>query len=118
MIASLQRRVYSASMPAALLELLALFAFVLMPLGMSPAATAPAHHATTNMTGHCGEHSGQQPHKVTHCTDCAAACSVMVSEPATLPAPIALVPADVGPLRPWSVDGLHPEAEIPPPRLA
>ena len=105
-------------MPGILLNLLALFAFVLMPLGMGPVAAAPTQQAVSSMANHCRENSGQQPRKATPCTDCAAACSVTVGEPAMLGAPIVLVPMRTDRPRPRTADGLHPEAAIPPPRLA
>jgi hypothetical protein len=97
---------------------LALLAFVLMPIGMGPAAAAATHARVASMALHCGEHPAKPDGKTTHNMDCAAACSMTIAEAATIDAPIALpaIPATTGVRK--DVEGLTPEADTPPPKHA
>lgn len=103
------------------LRLLLLAALLVAPLGRIGMAEA--------MTGHCGtmaaaaHHGGdkrQAPAKQERmAVDCLTACAAI----ATLPAPVAAPPLRARALQPGALprtaqSGLHPDAELPPPRLS
>lgn len=111
-----------ASMGSALLKLLTLFAFLLMPLSMAgaPAAAQPlaapaAQLLTTNAGSHCDGHeesSGAPAKAKAHCIACAAlpGLSVRVPIAAYSPQP----PLHVL-LASWS-DTPEPDTATPPPK--
>ena len=111
--------VLGVAMMASLARLLALLAFVLMPMGMSSAPAAGSSHAMqmAGMSG-CDEHPAPPQDEARHGMDCAAACSMMVPQVTALDDPVALhpLPADWPAIA--AVLGLHPEAATPPPRRA
>lgn len=105
------------------LRLLLLAALLLAPVGRIGMAEA--------MTGHCGtmsmaaaQHGGSKHESPVRQHDrmaslCLTACAAI----AALPAPVAAMPLPVSvtaplPLRQLSPRGLHPDAELPPPRLS
>lgn len=103
---------------AALLRIVTLLAVLLLPLGMQPAAAAPApreHHASMAMQ-HCPEQPPGHDKKAGF-AECTMACS------AALPAsdipgdrPLLLVCAPSGAAATEILRGLHPETLTPPPK--
>lgn len=109
---------YPAPVRMMLARLLLMFAVLVMPLGMAPAAAAQ-HEATADMPmGHCPDHSSDHHSKggISECTmACAAALPAVVSSPAdqSLVAREAVGAVFANPLH-----GVHPETATPPPKLS
>jgi hypothetical protein len=101
-----------------LARLLLIFAVLVMPLGMAPAA-APQHQAMAGMPmGHCPDQGSDHHSKggISECTmACAAALPAVVSSSAdqSLIAREAVRAVFANPLH-----GLHPETATPPPKLS
>jgi hypothetical protein len=99
-----------------LANLLLMFAVLVMPLGMAPAAAAQ-HEAMAGMAmGHCSDQSSDHHSKggISECTmACAAALPAVVSSPAdrSFVAREAVRAVFANPLH-----GLHPETATPPPK--
>ena len=86
-IASTSRGAYFPAMLAPLFRLLALVAFVLMPIGMSPVAAATMHQPAATAAAaieHCAKHNGQSQHSSTHRGDCAGCVAVAAVAPPTV----------------------------------
>src|SRR4051812_40588449 len=106
------------------LRVLAMLAYVLMPLGMisTAAATATGNAAPVAISGHCARMmvDGDRTQPVRSSADgtahCAIACSAIRSIAGALsppePAPAVRLPPAVS----AAIHGLHPEAALPPPR--
>ena len=100
-------------------KLLALFAVLLMPLGMAAPASASQHHSMASMPmQHCPEQSPSQKGKLgfSECTmACAGALPAIEAsrEGESVVDPILHLPLSV--LR---LHGLHPEIATPPPKQA
>lgn len=102
------------------LRLLLLLALMLAPLGRLGMAEASAVPAAS---GHCAEmpaQRGKAPQPDPVAIDCATACAATLT---ALPAPVTSIPLPVrtGTLRLLAharLGGLHPDAELPPPRLS
>jgi putative hemolysin len=108
-------------MPAAAWKLLALFALVLMPFGMAaaPAAAHGAAHGTVaSAMAHCGEQGSKSGKAAHQASDCTATCAMTMAEPARLAEPTPMLRSVLAPSHHHYIDGLHPEAAIPPPRTA
>ena len=105
-------------MTAALWKLIAAFAMVWMPVGMSPAsAAAMPHSAPAAMADHCAGGDAAPHGKAMHSVDCAG-CVAVPALPARADRP-AVAPA----LRTYSSPlhsrpGLHGETSTPPPKVA
>ena len=101
--------------------LLALVAVLLMPLGMSAAATAPStsHHDMAGMPmGHCPDQESQ-PESTPGIAACTMICAAALpAADAGMPecAAIAALPAEVASIP--ALAGLHPDTVDPPPKLA
>lgn len=111
---------YVAGMASAVIRLLALFALVLMPLGMAgaPALAAPNHHMMKmSESGHCDEQQDQDQAPASKKMDCAAACTALPATGTAGPAaglkPKA--PRTIAFVAPFS--GIVLEIATPPPRL-
>jgi hypothetical protein len=106
-------------MARTLARMLLLFAVLLMPLGMSPAAAAPVHHETAaGMPSHCPDQlpGHEKRAGIAECTmACAAALPAVQAPAAEAPALRAEPPrfAAADPLH-----GLHPETATPPPKAS
>jgi hypothetical protein len=105
-------------MPAAfLMKILAVLGLLLMPMGMAGGASAMPHHqASAAGSGACDE--APAPHAPTPAksADCAMACSAL---PTDAPRPVEKPQLASVPERPAAsaaIDGIQPEAAIPPPR--
>jgi hypothetical protein len=102
---------------ATLIKLLALFAVLLMPFGMAPAAAAAHDSMAMNMPmGHCPEQAPKHDTKggIAECT-MACAGALPAAELATAGPPMIVCE----PLQPAAVQqlhGLHPETATPPPK--
>ena len=99
-----------------LAKLLLMFAVLLMPLGMAPAAAAHRDMSVAMPMGHCPDQSSDHHSKggITECTmACAAALPAVVSSPAdqSFVAREAVGTVFANPLH-----GLHPETATPPPK--
>src|SRR5688572_20627404 len=105
-------------MPAAILRLLTLAALVLMPFGMSAAASAaPIHHAPAAVSaGHCDERGEPAGQSRDQATDCAVSCSMLALAEARIQEPVQAPP--IAPARPLLErgTGLHPDTATPPPK--
>jgi hypothetical protein len=104
---------------ATMWRLIVLIAVLLMPLGTQPAAAAPAaHHSASMPMQHCPDQRSN--HNMTRgLHECTMACS------AALPAadlashePLLIVCEPILPTAAERLQGLHPEAATPPPKLA
>jgi hypothetical protein len=94
-----------------LVQILALIAVMLMPLGM----TAPTAHAAMPRMAHCPEHH----HPANAVGECTMACSAALPAAdsvadATLPSPRPLIIASLI----LTLHGVHPDTATPPPRIA
>lgn len=121
---------YAAAMLGVrLLQLLALLAMILAPVGMATghdgmaAPVATAHHVTEMAADHCtgmdqpGDRKPMNPQPPS-CIDCSMVCAGLAavdSQVALHPVAAASLPRI--PLED-AVQGLHPESDPPPPRLA
>ena len=110
-------------MTAILARIALLLAVLLMPVGMTGASAATAHHATMDMAGmamgHCSDTGDQRPaHGMP--ADCTMACaSALPAIPASPTKTAAQMPADFGkpgPVR--ALSGTLLEIATPPPRIA
>ena len=104
---------------ARLCRLLALVAVLLLPFAMASAPAATNHAAMATAMNH--DHSGHQPHNMTHdrLGECTMACSAALPA-ADLP-PIALRPIAHPPAEPLLVprlSGIELDIATPPPRLS
>jgi len=103
---------------AIFLRLLTLFAVLLLPLGMAPAAASPMHHAMTidmpkdDCPGQAPKHDMKGG-----IAECTMACA------AALPAvdlakdgPLMIVCEPLQPAAAQQLRGLHPETATPPPK--
>jgi len=106
-------------MTAAVWKLIAAFALMWMPLGMTPASVAAAvpHRAPAAMADHCAGGDAMPHGKAMHNLDCAG-CVAVAARPAC-----ADRPADAPALRAFSLpphaqNGLHGETSTPPPKVA
>jgi hypothetical protein len=104
-------------MTAALWKLIAAFALVWMPIGMTPASAAAMHSAPAAMADHCAGSDAAPHDKAMHSADCTgcvavAALPAHVDEPADGPA----LPAYCAALDLRA--GLHAETSTPPPKVA
>ena len=104
-----------------LLPYLVLLALVMAPFGRIGVAQAKAmpHHAASAMASHCpgqpmpdGDKSGRMA------ADCMIACAAMAPAPAFFLAPPAAAEAAPVPMRAFSLAGIRPEADPPPPRFS
>jgi len=109
---------------ARLLQLLALLAMVLAPLGMmsthaamaAPAPVANVHHGSG--TDHCAGLDQPARPKPVSCIDCIMVCAGLPAAQSDVAAhPLATAVLPRLPLE-QRVNGLHPESEPPPPRIA
>lgn len=104
------------------LRLLLLLGMMLAPLGriaMAEAHSAPAA-AAHSAAGHCDEPAAPAPPQPEQMAiDCMIACAAIAVAPQLLVSPFAPIKgaAPVHPARP-ALAGLHPDAELPPPRSA
>ena len=100
-----------------MMKLLLLIAMLLMPLGMVPAAAAPAHHYMAGgAMGHCPDQAPSHGKKAGF-AECTMACAAALPAMDTPDAQGPLIAAD--PPRLAGTDmltGLHPETATPPPR--
>ncbi len=120
-IASTSRGADFAAKPAIFLRFLALFAVVLMPIGMSPVAAAPMHQRAASAAAatmeHCADHGAQPQHKSAYSSDCAGCVAVV-----TLAGPFAeQIEAPAMQPRRRLADlrlGLVPEIATPPPKAS
>jgi hypothetical protein len=115
-IEPLRRDGYSHDMRA-LIRLLLMFAVVLMPLGMTPATAAPAHHDMASM-GHCPDQTPGHDQKAgfAECTMACAAALPAVEAPA---AQGSMIGGETPRLAAANrLHGLHPETATPPPRAS
>ncbi len=107
---------YGSRMAAAVFRLLALFALMLMPIGMAPATAQPmpAEHAMTSM-GHCEQDQDREPNSK---MDCTAMCTALPATDASVPEPVLkpMAPRTTAIAVPFA--GVEPETVTPPPRLA
>ena len=101
-----------------LLKLLALLAMMLLPLGMTPAATATHHEMASMPMQHCPEQGSEHQPKTAFAV-CTMACS------AALPAldrcaaePLPIVRERVRPALAQHLSDLHPDIATPPPKHA
>jgi hypothetical protein len=102
-----------------LVKLLALFAVLLLPLGMAPAAASATHHDMAPMPmPHCPE-QGSNHHSKAAFAECTMACS------AALPAldrseaqPLPISRERVRPALAQHLTDLHPDIATPPPKHA
>ena len=105
-------------MTVALWKLIAAFALVWMPIGMSlPVAAAMPHPVLAAMADHCAGSEAAPHGKGMHSADCAGCVAV-----AALPARID-EPSEMAPLPAYSAHldlrtGLHAETSTPPPKVA
>ena len=101
-----------------LARLVLIFAVLLMPLGMAPAAAAHHDMSAAMPMEHCPDQAPNH-HSKGGIADCTMACAAALPAIAAPPAdrsfvarePVAAVSAD-------PLHGLHPETETPPPRRA
>jgi adenosylmethionine-8-amino-7-oxononanoate aminotransferase len=101
----------------ALVKLLALFAVLLLPLGMTPAAATATHHPMASMPmQHCPEQGSGHQSKTAFAA-CTMACS------AALPAldrcaaqPLTVARERVRPSLAQQLSDLHPDIATPPPK--
>ena len=80
MIAPLASGRYRAPMPAILWKLLAAFALLMMPFGMSTAKAWPVDDMAASMAEHCGQQPQQPDREADRCCDCAVTCSAVVPD--------------------------------------
>lgn len=101
---------------AALCRLVALIAVLVMPLGMPPAAAAPAQHHATMPMQHCPDQAPGHDLKGGF-AECTMACSAALPA-ADLPREerrwTSCAPAEAAAAR--ILDGLHPDTATPPPK--
>ena len=101
-------------------KLLVLVAVLLMPFGMTGAATASPsvqHHEMAGMPmGHCPDEQSQPDSKpgIAACTMACSAALPAIHGVRPGPAMIVCAPEIASPARP--LDGLHPETADPPPK--
>lgn len=101
-------------------KLLALFAILIMPLGMQSAAAASApsahHHAATMPMEHCPEQGGKHDMKGGF-AECTMACSAALPA-AALPheGRLLIACAPTAPAAAQMLHGLHPDTATPPPK--
>jgi hypothetical protein len=107
-----------------LLQLLALLAMILAPIGMATghdAMAAPmstAHHMTAMAADHCAGMDQPAKPQPPSCIDCNMVCAGLAAvATATAVHPVASGSLPRIPLAD-AVQGLHPESDPPPPRLA
>jgi hypothetical protein len=103
-------------------KLLALLAVLVMPLGMTPAAAVPAHHAIASQTmpvGHCPDQDSSHHQMKGGIAECTMACA------AALPAAelarhdaVTIMGLPAEPAIALRLHGLHPETATPPPKRA
>ena len=112
---------YEAPVAAAIVRLLALFALILMPIGMglSP-ATASGHQlpaASAAMSEHCeGEQKKDEPGKADRAMHCAAACTALLAKPPAEAVPAPYVRPALSLLVEHRLTGDEPEIATPPPK--
>ena len=121
-IAATGSRPYGVRMAAAVLRLLVIAAFVLMPFGMTGATAStgpmPADHSAMAMGGgHCDEQPDQgkvPPAKM----DCTAMCTALPAADTWVPLSVLkpTAPRTLAIAAPFS--GIEPEIATPPPRLS
>jgi hypothetical protein len=109
---------YSARMLSAFLRLLALVAVMLMPFGMSAAATATVHHPQMDAMSmqHCPDQNSK-PHSKSLLAECTMACAAALpalDTPVAERMSVAHEPAQA--LLVQGLHGLHPETATPPPK--
>jgi hypothetical protein len=99
-------------------KLLALFAILIMPLGMQPAAAATHHEMTAATMQHCPEQGGKHDMKGGF-ADCTMACSAALPA-ADLPQQdrLLIACAPIAPAAAQMLHGLHPDTATPPPKLS
>lgn len=112
---------YETPVAAAIIRLLALFALILMPIGMGLSPAAASSHqlpaASAAMSEHCGDDQRKdEPGKADRAMHCAAACTALPAKPST-----EVVPATyVRPARSLEgeqrLSGNEPEIATPPPK--
>lgn len=117
-IAATGSRPYWVRMTAAFLRLLTLFAFVLMPFGMMPAAAQPlvaGHAAMTLGSGHCDEQPVKDKAPAAK-MDCTATCTALPAADIWVPLSVLkpIAPRALGIAAPFA--GIEPEIATPPPR--
>ncbi len=115
---------YEARVPTFLAKLALLFAVLLMPLGMAPAAATSAasggHHMMAGMpAGHCPDQAPAN-HEGSGIADCAMACAsaLPAADFASERQPLALSAAPLLSVPAERLHGLHPETATPPPRAS
>ena len=101
-----------------LARLLLVFAVLLMPLGMAPAAASgPSHHASASMPmGHCDQDAPKQ-HGDKGISECTMACSAALpAAAAARDAPLMILCLPAEPAAAEILHGLQPDPATPPPK--
>ena len=121
-IATTGSRPYGEHMAAALLRLMAIAAFVLMPFGMTgaTASTGPLRADVSAMAmgaGHCDEQPGKERAPSAQ-MDCTAMCTALPAADVWVPLCVLrpTAPRTLTIAAPFS--GIEPEIATPPPRLS
>ena len=99
-------------------KLVLLFAVLLMPLGMQPAAAAPAtHHDMASMPmGHCPDQGSHHDMKG-GIAECTMACAgALPATELSAREPLLTVREPVQPAAAPRLSGLHPDIATPPPK--
>ena len=102
-----------------LVKLLALFAVLLLPLGMAPAAASATHHNMASMSmPHCPEQGSNHRLKAAF-AECTMACSAALPalDRCTAP-PLPIAREPVRPALARHLSDLHPDIATPPPKHA
>ena len=108
---------------ARLLQLLAIFALLLMPLAMAgqshAAATAPHHQMASAQEGHCAAPAGEEDtSRSGPSAECLMACAALPAAEAPVAIERIVPKPTLAARAPRTISGLSPEAETPPPRFA
>lgn len=110
---------YGPRMRSVLLRLVAIFAVLIAPVGMTAAPAMAQHQHTASMPmQHCPDQNPAQSGKVGF-AECTMACSAAL--PAVEPGQAGLLPMPGAPVEANPVaqlHGLHPDTATPPPRLS
>jgi hypothetical protein len=112
---------YETRVAAAIIRLLALFALILMPVGMGLSPAAASGHelpaASAAMSEHCGgDQEPSEPGKADRAMHCAAACTALPAHPSAEAVPVAFDGAVRSLLVEQHLSGGEPEIATPPPK--
>lgn len=123
-IAGRGRRHYVGGMFRALASLVVALALLLAPFGMPVSGHGAAHAAApaaATMAHPCADVAPEQApgeHPSRLGIDCAIACAAVPAADADAPDPVKRQAVPLRPMTDSAMDGIRPEGETPPPRIA